>query len=82
MENMPILLKYLFKSNVNNLDPKFNDNKYDTTVKQFSLYLFFVGGRHLYQTLCNNMPNSIPLTLSLFCYFGKTQKISEGSSFF
>lgn len=78
IENMPILLKHLFKSSTANSDRKSNANIYDDTIKKFSLYLFFVGGRHLYQTLCNNMPNSIPSISSLFRYFGKTQKISEG----
>jgi len=77
---LPILLKYLFKSNTafSNLSPKSNANTYDETVKKLSLYLFFVGGRHMYQTLCNNMPNSIKSNPSLFWYFRKTQKISEG----
>lgn len=78
IENMPILLKHLFKSSTANSDRKCNANTYDDTIKKFPLYLSFVGGRHLYQTLCNNMPNSIPSISSLFRYFGKTQKISEG----
>lgn len=78
---MPILLKYLFKSSTVNSNRKSNSNTYHETIKKFSLCLFFVVFNlclfHLYQTLCNNMPNSIPSIPSLFRYFGKTQKIFE-----
>lgn len=74
IENMPILLK----SSIANSKHKPESNVYNETMKKFSIYLFFVGGRHLYQTLCYNLPNSLPSISSLFRYFGKTQQLSEG----
>jgi len=76
--NLPILLQLLLKSSLNNSKHKPNANKFNETVKKFSLYLFFIGGRLLYETLCKNMPNSLPSIPCLFRYFGKTQQLCEG----
>lgn len=47
IENMPVLLKSLLKSSIVNSKHKPNSNVYNETMKKFSIYLFFVGGRHL-----------------------------------
>jgi len=44
-------------SNSGNLS---NNNRYSEVLKKFCLYLFFVGGRMMYQTLSINMKNCLP----------------------
>jgi len=49
-------------------------------VKKFSVYLFIIGGRLLYETLYCNMKNVLPSITTIFRYMDQTQdKIVEGT---
>lgn len=54
-------------------------NSYSDTIKLFSLYLFYVGGKLLYQTLHENMKSVLPSISCLNKYIKKTSdRIEEG----
>lgn len=54
-------LQSLIKSSINNSSSTSkNSNRYKKTMKQFSVFLYFVGGRFLYETLQANLENSLP----------------------
>lgn len=73
-------LNALIKSSINNSSSTCkNSNRYKKSIKQFSVFLYFVGGRLLYETLQANLKNSLP-SITIFYRFISTQKsnIVEG----
>ncbi|KAJ3649964.1 hypothetical protein Zmor_021677 [Zophobas morio] len=56
-----------------------NQNKYNATLKKFFLYLYYIGGRLLYETLQSNLPKVIPTISSLNRYIAENStKLDEG----
>lgn len=49
-------------------------NKYSDSIKKFAIYLFFVGGRLLYETLQANLNYSLPSISSLFRFMASDKK--------
>lgn len=57
-----------------------NRNRFDETVKKFSLYLFYIGGRLLYETLHANLKNALPSIATLNRYAAKHYRsLEEGN---
>lgn len=55
-------------------------NRFDEKLKKFSIYLFIIGGRLLYETLYCNMKNVLPSIITIFWYMDQTQdKNKEGT---
>jgi len=62
-------LKLLCDASIKNSRSKNrHSNRYSDPIKKFAVYLFFVGGRLLYETLQANLNNSLPSITSLFRY--------------
>jgi len=78
------LLKCLYESalknqSVSNKKSQYH-NRFDKKIKKFSVYLFIIGGRLLYETLYCNMKNVLPSITTIFRYMDQTQdKIVEGT---
>lgn len=73
-------LNALIKSSINNSSSTCkNSNRYKKSIKQFSVFLYFVAGRLLYETLQANLKNSLPSITTLYRFIS-TQKsnIVEG----
>lgn len=61
-----LLLKLLCKSAIkNSSSTSKNANRYEESLKKCCVFLYFVGGRLLYETLQANLPNSLPTISSL-----------------
>lgn len=78
--NTSVLLKALCKASSKNVNSKSKHcNRYDDSLKQFCVFLYFVGGRLLYETLQANLTNSLPTitTLNRFISLNK-DNIVEG----
>ncbi|KAK3921604.1 Sugar fermentation stimulation protein-like protein [Frankliniella fusca] len=58
--NLSFLLRTLMLTAIQNSERKNHRQRYDEDVKLFSLYLFIVGGRGLYEFLRVNLPNPLP----------------------
>lgn len=73
------LLKCLYEcASKNQLNTK-NNNRFDEQLKKFSVYLFIVGGRLLYETLHKNMNDALPSISTLFRFLDNTQNnVTEG----
>lgn len=72
--NTSVLLNALCKASLNNLSSKSkHGNRYDESLKKFCVFLYFVGGRLLYETLQSNLTNSLPAisTLNRFISLNK-----------
>lgn len=54
------LLNILKKSAMKNSQVRSHGNRFDEPLKLFSLYIFIIGGRLLYETLYHNMNNALP----------------------
>lgn len=54
-----------------------NKNSYDKATKKFSIYLYYVGERLLYETLHANLPNALPSisTLNRYMYVDILRKV-------
>lgn len=64
---------------VHNLKPSMKQNSYNEPLKKLALYLFYVGGRLLYQTLYGNMKTALPSISCLNKYVKKmSRKVEEG----
>lgn len=50
---------------------------YNDVVKKFSLYLFYIGGRLLYETIYSNMKGVLPSISTLNNHVAKTGKKAE-----
>ncbi|CAH0558700.1 unnamed protein product [Brassicogethes aeneus] len=62
----------------NSKGPK-NRNNYDEAIKKFSLYLYYTGGRLLYETIHANLQNSIPSISALNRYICRERSpVEEG----
>jgi hypothetical protein len=71
------LLKMLLEISVAN--SRGNRNTYDCTIKKFALYLYYIGGRLLYETLQQNLKNVLPAISSLNRYLvDNSTKTEEG----
>lgn len=75
-----ILLKSLCESAMkNSSSTSQNANRYDETLKKFCVFLYFVGGRLLYETLQKNLTNSLPSVSSLNRFISsKKENVIEG----
>lgn len=78
-DNLSDFLKKLLEIAQNNLKGPQSKNLYDTATKKFALYIFYVGGRLLYETLHANLGNSLPSisTLNRFLATNR-QSLEEG----
>lgn len=74
------LLKSICNSALRNSNfPSPNANRYDESLKKFCVFLYFVGGRLLYETLQSNLINSLPSISSLNRFIStQKQNIVEG----
>jgi len=74
------LLKSICNSALRNSNfPSPNANRYDESQKKFCVFLYFVGGRLLYETLQSNLTNSLPSISSLNRFIStQKQNIVEG----
>lgn len=67
-------LNALIKSSINNSSSTSkNSNRHQKSIKQFSVFLYFVGGRLLYEILQANLENSLPSITTLYRFIS-TQK--------
>lgn len=72
-------LNALCQASLNNSKNNKSSNRYTHQIKQFSVYLYFVGGRLLYETLQGNLKNSLPTISSLYKFIStKKDIIIEG----
>lgn len=67
-DNTHGLLKILMDASIKNTSRRPNKNTYDEVLKQFSVYIFYIGGRLLYETLHANMKNTLPSVSTLARY--------------
>lgn len=64
--NPSVLLNALCKASISNSCSKStHSNRYDESLKKFCVFLYFVGGRLLYETLQANLINSLPSITTL-----------------
>jgi len=71
-------LNALCQASLNNSKNNKSRYRFTNQIKQFSVYLYFVDGRLLYETLQENLKNSLPTT-SLYKFIStKKDIISEG----
>lgn len=75
------LLELLLKISENNATKANNKNIYSTNIKKFALYLFYVGGRLLYETLQDNLKNVLPSISALNRFARKERKLSQEGVF-
>lgn len=70
--NINGLFQYFFELALKNQDVSFKKSQYhnrlNDTVKHFSIYLFVIGGRLLYETMYYNMKNVLPPITTIFQY--------------
>jgi len=78
--NISTLLKSICNSASRNSNfPSPNANRYDESLKKFCVFLYFVVGRLLYETLESNLTNSLPSISSLNRFIStQKQNIVEG----
>jgi len=78
--NTSTLLKSICNSALRNSNfASSNANRYDESLKKFCVFLYFVGGRLLYETLQSNLTNSLPSISSLNRFIStQKQNIVEG----
>ncbi|VEN51230.1 unnamed protein product [Callosobruchus maculatus] len=73
------LLKMLIDISIQNTSSSSSHYHYTDVVKQFSLYLYYVGGRMLYETIYANMKGILPSITTLNNYITNNgEKIEEG----
>lgn len=63
VDSLPYFLKRLVETALNNTSAtkmEIHGNRFESSMKQFCVYLFLVGGRMLYETLYTNMKGVIP----------------------
>lgn len=78
-ENTMYFLKRMLKISLQNNTLPNNRNSYDNAIKDFALYLNYIGGRLLYKTLQSNLKNSISSISTLNRHIGyKKLKKEEG----
>lgn len=82
-DNLSDFLKKLLEIAQNNLKGPQSKNLYDTPTKKIALYIFYVDGRLLYETLHANLGNSLPSisTLNRFLATNR-QSLEEGEIYF
>lgn len=75
-----ILLKLLSNAAIDNSKSSSkNANRYNESLKKFCVFLYFVGGRLLYETLQTNLTNAIPSISSLNRFISsKKENVVEG----
>ncbi|KAK4881467.1 hypothetical protein RN001_004786 [Aquatica leii] len=56
----PKLLKLLMESAENNAKRKKGGKRYESAITMFGVYLFLIGGRLLYETICANLKDALP----------------------
>lgn len=72
-------LKMLIDISIQNSDSSSSRYHYNDVVKKFSIYLFYIGGRLLYETIYENMKGVLPSISTLNNYVAKSGgKIEEG----
>ena len=72
-------LKKLLEISQKNIQGPKNKNFYDVATKKFAIYIFYVGGRLLYETLYANLPKSLPSITTLNRYLTNNREpIEEG----
>lgn len=78
--NSSFFLKNIFKTFIKNCSSTSQaSNRYSDTIKKFSIYLYFVGGRLLYETLQANLNNSLPSISTLFRFISlNKENVEEG----
>lgn len=77
--NIPRLLKTLQDVSLKNSTCSNNQNRYDDATKKFAVYLFYIGGRLLYETLQSNLKNSLPSISTLNRFVNaKNDALQEG----
>jgi len=77
--NSNTLLKCLYECASKNQQNTKNNNRFDEQLKKFSVYLFIVGGRLLFETLHKNMNDALPSISTLFRFLDNTQSsVTEG----
>lgn len=64
--NTSSFLNALCQASLNNSKTNKSRNRYTNQIKEFFVYLYFVGGRLLYETLQGNLKNSLPTISSLY----------------
>ncbi|XP_031354871.1 uncharacterized protein LOC116179261 [Photinus pyralis] len=73
------LLKTLMEVAIKNSMQSSNRNRYTDVIKQFAIYLYYIGGRLLYETLEANLKNALPAISTLNRYVDQNKnKIQEG----
>lgn len=72
------LLQMLLDAAMTNCQHSKQKNIFNNTIKQFSLYLLYTGGRLLYETVYANMKNILPSISTLNRFVGKSSNIDEG----
>ncbi|CAG9820705.1 unnamed protein product [Phaedon cochleariae] len=78
---LPNFLVFLKDAADLNSNKRSKGNRYESKLKLFSLYIFIVGGRLLYETLYNNLKKSLPSITTLHRYLDTHQadmNIEEG----
>ncbi|KAL0100980.1 hypothetical protein PUN28_019401 [Cardiocondyla obscurior] len=71
------LQSQLIKGNNKLVTRNTNRNSYNDATKKFSIYLYYVGGRLLYETLHSNLPNALSSISTLNRYSYNIRKYTE-----
>lgn len=74
-------LKKLMKVSVQTSKGCKNKNVFDDAIKNFAVYLFYVGGRLLYETLHANMKNALPPISTLNRYLDRHHEQKQQGTF-
>ncbi|CAH1171175.1 unnamed protein product [Phaedon cochleariae] len=75
--NIPVFLKILNKAAQQNMKLTKN-NKFSDDLLQFSVYLFIIGGRLLYESLYANLKKSLPSVSTVTRTIASTNNFEEG----
>ncbi|CAG9768534.1 unnamed protein product [Ceutorhynchus assimilis] len=79
VSELPRLLKTLQDLSLKNSTCSNNRNRYDDATKKFAVYLFYIGGRLLYETLKANLENSLPSISTLNRFLDtRNEPLQEG----
>ncbi|CAH1108544.1 unnamed protein product [Psylliodes chrysocephalus] len=75
------LLDLLYEISTQNENRTPNKNTFNPTIKRFALYIFYIGGRLLYETLQANLKNALPSFSSLLRFANQEKKSCEEGVF-